>query len=274
MQWCMAFTAVTPQHAPARQNTCTNTFHVPGDSCVLKLRSTCLARHLAERAAPDDGQRLKVLCAQALALQARDVALAPLQLRQKAAALGLRQRLALQLPLQARAPARRPRQVAVRMRRGAGCRCGSGRPACSSGCRYARPSRRQALDCTASPRAPARLGSARVGTPPRTRAPTPPPALHLPSRSGTCAGTRTQRVERARTGAAAPTLADTCHCHLQTRPLPRTDLAQPAVTHAAHQPGSQRQSYSPRPVPRAGRGSSLNLPVCCSLAGGTRTGKR
>jgi hypothetical protein len=66
------------------------------------------ARHLAERAAPDDGQRLKVLRAQALALQARDVALAPLQLRQEAAALGLGQRLALQLPLQARAPARAP----------------------------------------------------------------------------------------------------------------------------------------------------------------------
>ncbi len=95
----------------ARQDTCTNTFHVAGDSCVLKLRSTCLARHLAECAAPDDGQRLKVLCAQALALQARDVTLAPLQLRQEAAALGLRQRLALQLPLQARAPAWRPRQV-------------------------------------------------------------------------------------------------------------------------------------------------------------------
>ena len=64
----------------------------------------CAACHLAERAAADDGERLKVLGTQALALQARDVALARLQLRQDAAALGLAQRLALQLPLQARAP--------------------------------------------------------------------------------------------------------------------------------------------------------------------------
>ena len=60
--------------------------------------------HLAKRAAANDGERLKVLGAQALALQARDVALTRLQLRQDAAALCLRQRLALQLPLQARAP--------------------------------------------------------------------------------------------------------------------------------------------------------------------------
>ncbi len=112
-------------------------------------------------------------------------------------------------------------------------------PGCSSGCRYACHSRRPPQAWTACTRAAARLGSARVGTPPRTRAPTPLPALHLPSRFGPCAGTRTRRVERARTGAAAPTLADTCHCHLQTRLLPRTDLAQPALTHAAYQPGSR-----------------------------------
>ncbi len=45
--------------------------------------------HLAKGAAADYGEWLKVLGAQALALQARDVALALLQLRQDAAALGL-----------------------------------------------------------------------------------------------------------------------------------------------------------------------------------------